>query len=105
MEPDPQGGQKLLAYVQGNPEDVDLATRKYDEAFALVAAYVGDAEVPDVVAAEAVLEVGSKLMARQAAPNARDQYGEPGSAPLVAPRDPMVTVYPTLNRFVIGGLG
>jgi len=105
LTPDPQGGQKLLNYVQGNPDDGDLAQRKYDEAFALVAAYVGDTDVPAAVANEAVLEVGSKLMARQATPNAREQYGEAGAPPVTAPKDPMVTVYPTLNRWVIGGLG
>lgn len=106
LDPDPQGGTKLLEYVGGSPAaDEAFAKRKYDEAHALVVAYIGDAEVPAHVVAEAVLEVGAKLWARKDAPNAREQYGDGGAPPVVAPKDPMVTVYPTLDRWVIGGLG
>lgn len=105
IAPDPQGGQKLIDYVGGSAaNDVELAKRKYAEALALVNEYVGETVVPDEVAREAVLEVGSKLWLRRNAPNGQAAYGFDDPMPVQAPRDPLVTVYPTLNRYVLRGL-
>lgn len=109
-DPDPQGGTALLTYVMGSttytaePGDTEFANAKYAEAFAIVTQYVGQAPVPPIVLHEAVLEVGSKLWERRAQPTARDGFDMTGP-PAMAPKDPMVTVYPVLDRWVLRGLG
>jgi hypothetical protein len=95
----------LIAYVGGRtgPDDV-FAEAKYDEASALVDQYVGvDNYVPAAVLDQAVLEVASKLWVRRSAPLGQAQYDTIDGAPILTPRDPMVTVYPTLDRFLPGG--
>lgn len=109
---DPQGGANLLEYVGGTAGvDTARAKAKYEEAHALVSQYVRevtiattDAPAFAIVAREAVLEVGSKLWLRRNAPNGEAMYGDlEGAAPMLAPIDPLVTVYPTLSRFLPGG--
>lgn len=97
------GPSALLAYVGAGPQDAEFAADKHAEALALVTAYVGTATVPPAVLDQAVLEVGSKLWARRSAPQGVAQYDTLGAAPAMAAKDPMVTVYPTLNRFLGGG--
>lgn len=72
-------------------------------ATALVATYLGGATVPEGVVRSATLEVASKLYQRRNAPNGT--YDDPalGSSPLVA-RDPMITAYPMLNRYLVAGI-
>lgn len=94
------GAAALLAYVGASDADMAFATAKHAEALALVTAYVGSATVPPAVLDQAVLEVGSKLWARKSAPQGAAQYDTLGSAPAMTPRDPLVTVYPTLARFI-----
>ena len=94
----------LIAYVGGRPTvDDAFAGSKYDEARALVDAYIGDESVPTAISGPAVLEVAAKLWARRGAANGTVQYDTMDASPMPTPRDPMVTVYPVLARFLSGG--
>lgn len=74
-----------------------------DTATTLVDTYIGSATVPAAVKESAVLEVGSKLYQRRNAPDG--SYSDPTltPTPMVA-RDPMVTAYPILNRYIVAGI-
>lgn len=96
--------QDLIAYVGGNEAtDLAYATAKVAEALALVGEYVGDAEVPDEVLRGAVLEVGSKLWSRRSASGNEAQLDTLEGVGVMPAKDPMVTVYATLGRFLGGG--
>lgn len=72
-------------------------------ATALVDTYIGAAVVPADVKKAAVLEVGSKLYQRRNAPDG--SYSDPTLTPApLAARDPMVTAYPILNRYIVAGI-
>lgn len=94
----------LQQYVndQGTASEAFI-TECLTTATALVTTYVGSATVPEAVLKSATLEVGSKLYQRRNAPNGT--YDDPalGSSPLVA-RDPMITAYPMLNRYLVAGI-
>jgi hypothetical protein len=94
----------LIAYVGARDSADDMfAGAKYDEAFALVDAYVSTNYVPPIVKEQAVLEVAAKLWVRKSAPLGVAQFDTLDGSPIPTPRDPMVTVYPTLDRFLPGG--
>lgn len=99
----------VLAYVgarASSATDQAFAAAKYDEASALVLKYVGGAEqtaVPEEIVSGAILDVAAALWARKGAPQGQAQFDTIDSAPVSQPRDPMVSVYPVLNRFLEGG--
>jgi hypothetical protein len=94
----------LIAYVGARDSADDVfAGAKYDEAFALVDAYVGTNYVPPIIKEQATLEVASKLWVRKSAPLGVAQFDTLDGNPIPTPRDPMVTVYPTLNAFLPAG--
>lgn len=98
------GAAQLIEYVGGQPAvDSEFAAAKWAEAKALVTKYVGEADVPDEVLTGAILEVGSKLWARRAATGNEAQVDTITAGPIMPARDPMTTVYATLNRFLPGG--
>lgn len=96
------GGLALLERVNAQVDDLPFAEAKWAEAHGIVHAYIRDSTVPASILSETLLEVGSKLWAR------RGMQGEAGfgdtlqASPLLAAKDPMVTVYPILNRFIPG---
>jgi len=92
---------KEYAGATGSIEVTDeYVAQCWEEAQALVDAYVGLATVPAAVLDRAYLEVGSELLHRKNAPNGIAQFNTfDGSAIRVA-RDPMVGAYPLLKRFV-----
>lgn len=100
------GAHELLVYVGAGETDAAFAADKYAEAYSLVVAYLGDdlILVPEVALRQAALEVGSKLWARRRAPEGAAQYTTIDSTPMPTPRDPLVTVYPTLRRYMRAGL-
>lgn len=73
-----------------------------EEAEALVANHVGQAVVPDVIKARAVLEVGADLYYRRAARNGVVSFGSGIEAASVVRinRDPMTQAYPLLAPYV-----
>lgn len=99
--------EELRDYVGASGVDNDFVEHCFDEATALVDAYVGDAVVDADALIRAVLECGSELYHRRSAPNGVAQFAtlDGGSAIRVA-RDPMVGAYPILARWMpAGGLG
>lgn len=97
------GPQDLIDYVGAHDSETERASECWDQAVALIAAFVGDAEVPAAVLKGARLEVGSKLWQRRNSPNGQAQYADMDAVPALAPRDPLITVYPVLRPFVGGG--
>lgn len=94
----------LLAYVQGNADDLAFATKCAAEASELVTQYVTGVtrEIPDAILDRATLEVGSELFHRRQAPNGVAQFSSLDGAPVRVARDPMVGAYPLLSRYVVG---
>lgn len=96
--------QELIHYVGGNEAtDATFATEKVAEATELISGYIGRCAVPGPVLRGAVLEVGSKLWSRRSAGGNEAQFDTIEGAPVMPARDPMVTVYATLDRYLSGG--
>lgn len=99
-----EGAAELRAYVGAREDrDVEFSKEKWAEAHALVSTYLGTdlAAAPEQIVSQAILEVGAKLWARRTSPNGSAQIGPLGEAatPVLAPVDPMITVYPILRRY------
>jgi hypothetical protein len=96
----------LQKYVGALPGDEDTLTQCLDAAEQLVTDHVGGADalatVPETVRDEVLLEVGSKLWARRTAPYVT--VGETAGGGPIPARDPLVTVYPILAKYVATGL-
>jgi len=93
----------LQDYVGASAIDAAYVGACYDQAVAMVDNFVGDAFVPDKVLLRAYLECGSELYHRRSAPNGIAQFGALDGTPIRVARDPMIGVYPLLQRYV--GLG
>lgn len=93
--------EALRDYV-GTTDD-PFVDQCWDEALALVTAYVGSAVVPQVILDRATLEVGSELFHRRNAPNGVAQFASLDGAPIRVARDPMLGAYPILNRYLVVG--
>ncbi len=93
----------LLDYVGASATDSAFVTACYDQAVAMVDLFVGDNFVPDKVLLRAYLECGSELFHRRSAPNGIAQFGALDGTPIRVARDPMIGVYPLLQRYT--GLG
>ena len=98
----------LQAYVGAPDSDALFVEQCWDEATALVSAYVGTSTPVTVIPAEisdrAVLEVGSELYHRRQAPNGVAQFSSLDGSPVRVARDPMLGAYPLLNRFMAAGI-
>lgn len=94
----------LRTYCNAPPADETFLEELAQTAIALVEGYVGEASVPAPVVKQACLEVGAKLYQRRSAP--MGDYGEAGGygGSSLAPKDPMITAYPLLNRFIVQGI-
>lgn len=95
----------LAEYVgAADPEDTYIQ-QVLDRASALVTAYIGQADVPEVIVDGATLETASELYHRRNAPNGVAQFAsDDGGQPIFTARDPMIRAYPLLDRYVIRGL-
>jgi len=88
----------LKAYVGASANDDAYVEECWDTAKDLVANYIVSAKVPVGVLKRCYLEVGSELFHRRNAPMGVAQYATYDGAPLNTARDPLVGVYPLLNR-------
>lgn len=99
----------LREYVGGLATDEAYLKTCLATATALVTSYIGaplaETDVPEDVVDSALLEVGSKLFARQQAPTTHAMGDTLGGGGMLVAKDPMVTAYPILNRFIVAGLG
>lgn len=97
------GGAALREYVGAQADETTFSEEKFTEAHALVHQYAHGAAVPAGVLTEAIKEVGSKLWARRAVQGNTGFGGGLEAVPQFAAKDPLVTVYATLDRYLFGG--
>lgn len=94
----------LASYVGSQSSDSAFVQQCWEEAQALVTAYVGAQVVPQSIQDRATLETGSELFHRRQAPNGIAQFASfDSTSPVRVARDPMVGAYPILNSFMVVG--
>ena len=98
--------EQLLDYVGGTQSDLDFVERCLAQAIMLVNAYcIRTPEVPEEILDNAYLQVGSELFHRRNAPSGIAQFSSlDGTSPVRVAKDPMTSVYPLLNRWVVSGV-
>ena len=96
----------LLNFVGGNQSDRDFVSKCLAQAIMLVNAYcIRTPEVPEEILDNAYLQVGSELFHRRNAPSGIAQFSSlDGTSPVRVAKDPMTSVYPLLNRWVVSGV-
>jgi hypothetical protein len=97
--------EQLLDFVGGNQSDLDFVERCLAQAMMLVNAYCIRTEIPEEILDNAYLQVGSELFHRRNAPSGIAQFSSlDGTSPVRVAKDPMTSVYPLLNRWVVNGV-
>jgi hypothetical protein len=96
--------EDLKTYVGAKADSDAYVIACYDEATALVEAFIGASVVPASAKDRAILETGSELFHRKNAPNGLAQYAGFDGTPVRIARDPMVGAYPILSRYMVLGL-
>lgn len=91
----------LKDYVGASDIDEDYVQDCWNIAKDLIASYVQSAEIPPQVLKRAYMEVGSELYHRRNAPMGVTQYATYDGSPIRVARDPLVGVYPLLNRYMV----
>lgn len=89
----------LQAYI-GTSETGDFIEECLDAGKALVAKYIGEAEVPSHIHYQAELICASELFHRRSAPNGVAQFASVDGSPIRIGKDPMAAVYPLLMPYV-----
>ena len=98
--------EQLLDFVGGTQSDLDFCGKCLAQAIMLVNAYcVRTPEIPEEILDNAYLQVGSELFHRRNAPSGIAQFSSlDGTSPVRVAKDPMTSVYPLLNRWVVNGV-
>lgn len=91
----------LKAYVGSSDVDDAFVEDCWDTAEDLIASYVQSTKIPAQVLKRCNLEVGSELYHRRSAPMGVSQYATYDGAPIRIARDPLIGVYPLLNRYMV----
>lgn len=91
----------LKAYVGSSDMDDTFVEDCWETAQDMVASYVKSAKVPSRVLKRAYMEVGSELYHRRSAPMGVTQYATYDGAAIRVARDPLIGVYPILNRYMV----
>lgn len=91
----------LKAYVGASSNDDAYVEECWDIAQDLVSSYIRSAKIPTYVLKRAYIEVGSELFHRRNAPMGVSQYATYDGTPINTARDPLVGVYPLLNRYMV----
>jgi hypothetical protein len=91
----------LKAYVGASSNDDAYVEECWNTSKDLVASYIASTKVPVGVLKRCYLEVGSELYNRRNAPMGVSQYATYDGAPINTARDPLVGVYPLLNRYMV----
>lgn len=98
----------LQSYVGAPESDATYVEQCWDEATALVTAYIGTIDpvsaIPEIIVDRATLEAGSELYHRRQAPNGVAQFSTLDGSPIRVARDPLLGVYPLINRYTSLGL-
>lgn len=93
--------EDLKAYVGASEMDDEYVQECWDAARDLIASYVQSTKIPSNVLKRCYLEVGSELFHRRSAPMGVSQYATFDGQPVRVARDPLVGVYPLLNRYMV----
>lgn len=93
--------EDLKAYVGAVETDNDFVQECWDTAEDLIASYIRSTKIPAGVLKRCYLEVGSELYHRRNAPMGISQYASYDGAPIRIARDPLIGVYPLLNRYMV----
>ena len=95
----------LLDFVGGQESDRDFAEKCLAQAMMLTNAYCLRAEVPEEILDNSYLQVGSELFHRRNAPSGIAQFSSlDGTSPIRVAKDPMMSVYHLLDRWVQRGV-
>jgi hypothetical protein len=92
--------EDLKAYVGSSEQDDQYVEDCWDIGKDLVASYIQSANIPPQVLRRAYMEVGSELYHRRNAPMGISQYASYDGSPIRIARDPLIGVYPLLNRYM-----
>jgi hypothetical protein len=92
--------EDLKAYVGASENDDAYVEECWNTAKDLIASYVQSSTIPANVLKRAYLEVGSELFHRRSAPMGVSQYATYDGTPIRIARDPLIGVYPLLNRYM-----
>lgn len=84
-------------------DDVFL-TGLLSEAQALIVAYVGHTDLPEAVMDNAVTQVTRELWFRRDAPAGITQFASMDGVGLRVSTDPLISVYPLLDRYTLRGV-
>lgn len=90
----------LKAYVGSSDMDDVFVESCWDTAQELIASYTQSSAIPSKVLHRCYLEVGSELYHRRSSPMGVTQYATYDGAAIRVARDPLVGVYPLLNRYM-----
>lgn len=94
---------------QGAPSDTELELL-YDQASELVTQYISDgdgaprATIPVATLTRCTLDAADRLHALEVAPNGQAQFSTLDSPMPVVSRDPLIAVYPILDRYLPGAI-
>lgn len=91
----------LKAYVGSSDMDDTFVEQCWDTSQDLVASYTMSAQIPTKVLDRCYLEVGSELYHRRSAPMGVTQFATYDGAAIRVARDPLIGVYPLLNRYMM----
>jgi hypothetical protein len=91
----------LRNYIGASTEDDAFIEECLKSAVLLVNEYCGTSNIPTSVKERCYLEVGSELYHRRSAPLGIAQYATFDQAPARIARDPLVGVYPILDRYIV----
>ena len=95
--------ETLRNYIGASTEDDAFVNECLITAELLVNEYCGTkANVPQSVKERCYLEVGSELYHRRNAPMGVAQFATYDQSPIKIARDPLIGVYPILDRYVYG---
>lgn len=92
--------EDLKAYVGASEMDDTYVEDCWDVAKDLVSSYIKSTSIPAGVLRRCYLEVGSELYHRRNAPMGISQYATYDGNPIRIARDPLIGVYPVLNRYM-----
>lgn len=86
---------------EGALSDTELGLL-WDQADEVLRAYCGDeyAKVPTATATRCTLDVADRLLALEVAPNGAAMYDTLDASPVPIARDPLIAVYPIVNRYL-----
>jgi hypothetical protein len=92
--------EDLKNYVGASDNDDAYVQECWNIARDLIASYIQSTVIPPQVLRRAYMEAGSELYHRRNAPMGISQYATYDGNPIRIARDPLIGVYPLLNRYM-----